>query len=233
MKEPNRINKSQVVIIGMVMTTLVVSIAFLINIMSMKTVHISGTLAEKSLDDLFEQSALVVTGNVSGKSNAFQIKSVSGSVANFTDYQFTIDNALRGFSEDNVITIRVQGGTVGNYTEICEFSPDLVQNHEYLLFLYKPGRGGAYNTAGNYYYILGLTQGAFEKDETGNFVSFSGESLRDEVLISSHNAVPVDEGYFRNEYIDNQRKNLENGFITQEEYDELMANIDQYATIVK
>lgn len=31
----------------------------------------------------------------------------------------------------------------------------------------------------------------------------------------------------------NQELNLQNGFITQEEFDSMMANIDVYATIVK
>lgn len=39
--------------------------------------------------------------------------------------------------------------------------------------------------------------------------------------------------YFREEYIANQKSNLETRFITQEEYDELIKKIDEYASIVK
>lgn len=203
--------------------------------LSHKTVYISGTLVERSLDDLYEQSALVAYGTITGQSEAFQIQNVSGPIANFTDYYFRINSTLRGSAESDTVTVRVQGGTVGNYTEVYEFSPSLEADNEYLLFLYKPGRGGAYNTAGDYYYVLGLTQGSFSEDSNGNFVSESGEVISQESLISALNADdldPVDENYFRNEYIANQQRNLENGFITQEEFDEMMENIDQYATIV-
>ena len=203
--------------------------------LSPETAYISGSLEEKSLDDLYEQSALIALGTVTGKSDAFQIKSVYGSVANFTDYYVNINSALRGVAENGTITVRVQGGTVGNYTEIYEYSPKLELNHKYLLFLYKPGRGGAYNTEGDYYYVLGLTQGVFSENENGDFVSESGEILAQERLISTlsdEDMEPVNENYFRNEYIENQERNLQNGFITQEEFDEMMANIDHYATIL-
>lgn len=204
--------------------------------LSPNTLYVSGTLAERSLDDLYEQSALIALGTVTGKSDAFQIKSVSENVANFTDYYFNINSALRGVAESDTITVRVQGGTVGNYTEIYEFSPKLELNHEYLLFLYKPGRGGAYNTEGDYYYVLGLAQGSFTEDKDGNFVSEMGTVLTHEMLISTlseNEDNPVNENYFRDEYILNQQKNLQNGFITEDEYNEMMANIDQYATIIK
>ena len=55
-------------------------------------------------------------------------------------------------------------------TEVYEHSPVLSGENEYLLFLYKPARGGAYNTDGDYYYILGLTQGTFVMDEEGDFI---------------------------------------------------------------
>lgn len=35
------------------------------------------------------------------------------------------------------------------------------------------------------------------------------------------------------EFLDNQEKNLESGFISQEEYDELIQQANEYATIVE
>lgn len=43
---------------------------------------------------------------------------------------------------------------------------------------------------------------------------------------------PKNPDYFRNEYIENQKRNLENGFISQEEFNQLMDHIDQYATVL-
>ena len=141
---------------------------------------------------------------------------------------------MRGNDSDDELTVRVQGGTIGNVTEVYEHSPVLSGENEYLLFLYKPARGGAYNTDGDYYYILGLTQGTFVMDEEGDFISGTGVALpADDIAQYVNNAGPVNVNYFREEYIANQKRNLETGFITQEEYDELMDEIDEYATIVK
>ena len=59
--------------------------------------------------------------------------------------------------------IRVQGGIVGNRKEIYNPTPDLEYDGEMIPFLYKPGRGGGFNTEGDYYYVLGLPQGIFKK----------------------------------------------------------------------
>jgi len=199
------------------------------------TMYISGTIVERDLDDLLEKSCLVVEGTVVGHSDSFQIKSITGAVANYTDYYLETSTILRGETEDKEVTIRVQGGTVDKYTEIYENSPALKVGDTYLVFLYEPGRGGSFNTAGEYYYILGLTQGVFTKNGNSytpqNGLTVSTEELQIKVTAKSDN--PVDEYYFRNEYIENQKRNLETGFITQEEYDSLMKNIDVYATIIE
>ena len=197
-------------------------------------VFISGTLVERSLDDLFSKSALVVRGTVNESSETFKIQNTNGGVAIFTDYKFDVSELVRGNDLDNELTIRVQGGTIGKETEVYEHSPVLSSENDYLLFLYKPARGGAYNTDGDYYYILGLTQGTFVVNEEGNFISESGGVLfADDIAQYVKTAGPVNTNYFREEYIANQMRNLETGFITQEEYDELIKNIDVYATIVK
>ena len=221
-------NRKKLILFLTVITVTIATIAIGFIKFAPKTVYISGTLVERNFEDLYEQSALIALGTVTEKSEAFQIQNVSGSIANFTDYSFKINSTLRGNADNDTVTVRVQGGTVGNYTEIYEFSPDLEKNKEYLLFLYKPGRGGAYNTEGDYYYVLGLTQGSFSEDQTGNFISQSGEKLTHDNLIAtldSEESKPVDENYFRNEYIENQKRNLQNGFITQQEFDDMMANI--------
>lgn len=88
--------------VGILATLIVTISAAAIGIASHQpheTAYISGLLAPVSTDDLFSQSSLVVRGQVSGRSDSFQIQSPSGSVANFTDYYFTIDNILRGRAE--------------------------------------------------------------------------------------------------------------------------------------
>ena len=196
--------------------------------------RIDGALAYVDIPELFEEATLIVEGTVSGNTDAFQIESVSGTVANFTDYHFDISTAIQGNLDDDInsVDIRVQGGTVGNYTEEYTGSPSFETGKDYLVFLYQPGRGGSFNTAGDYYYVLGLCQGVFSKNGSGQYISQAGRTLSNDNLIMATSDEPKNPDYFRNEYIENQKRNIENGFISQEEFNQLMDHIDQYATVL-
>lgn len=200
-------------------------------------VYVSGILVERSLDDLNALAEVIAIGTITDQSDAFQIKSASGQTANFIDYEFEVSNCLRGAPDIHSLTIRIQGGVVGNREEIYEHNPNLEVGQSYLLFLYQPGRGGSFNTEGNYYYILGLTQGTFQDNGNGSYISKTGVLLEEDALASfiSTYSIQADSGesYFRQEYIENQKRNLENGVITQEQYDYLIDNIDGYATVVE
>ena len=204
-----------------------------------KTVTIEGTLEEKSEDQLFEQSSLIIRGTVNEDAKMFRIQSVSGQTGNFTDYQITVQDVLRGSTDDEIVTVRVRGGTAGGVTEICSPVPVLNAGEEYLLFLYQPGRGGAFNTEGDYYYVLGLPQGTFQRAATtvepqasDVFVSQTGTQMTYGHILSRAGEYPVDPDYFRKAYLENQKLNLENGFITQEEYRKSVENVDVFAGVV-
>ena len=53
-----------------------------------------------------------------------------------------------------------------------------------------------------------------------------------EHILSRADEYPVDADYFRKEYLANQKLNLENGFITQSEYQKNIEDIDAYASVV-
>lgn len=201
------------------------------------TIH--GILEEKTEDQLFEQSSLLIIGTVKGNGNSFQVRKATGETGNFTDYEIDVANTLRGNLEQFSVVVRVRGGTAGGVTEICTPGPELKTGEEYLLFLYKPARGGDFNTEGNYYYVLGLTQGVFqkvsnnaEKLTTDVYKSQNGHEITYARIQERANEYPVNELYFRTEYIENQQRNLENGFITQAEYEQIMSNIDVYESVV-
>lgn len=198
------------------------------------TAYISGQLPHRTTDDLFQQSSLVALGQVTDISDAFRIESTSGGTAIYTDYTFTISRLVRGTNTAESVTVRVPGGTVDHYTEVYEPCAKLEKDGEYLLFLQRPYGGGAYNTAGDYYYVLGLAQGAFTAvdEEKTQFVSQLGVELDLGQMAMAYADEPVDENYARREFIENQQWNLESGFITQEEYDQFMAELDVYATIL-
>ena len=204
-----------------------------------QTVTIEGTLEEKSEDALFEQSSLIIRGTLNEDAEMFQIQSVSGQTSNFTDYKITAEEILRGSTDEETITVRVRGGTAGGVTEIYALAPELNAGEEYLLFLYRPAHGGAFNTEGDYYYVLGLPQGTFQRAATTAepqaadvFVSQTGLEMTYGHILARAEEYPVDASYFRTQYIENQKRNLENGFITQAEYQTRMKELDLYADIV-
>lgn len=200
---------------------------------SNNTQYISGILPRKSLDDLFEQSSLAVIGTVTDK-EGIQIshQEYPDYVQNFTDYYVSISEVIRGATDDNDIVLRIEGGTAGGITQIFDPTAKLEIGKEYLFFLYQPGMGGAFNTEGSYYYILGLPQGVFSSDDPEHYTSQAGETLEMAELISRANEKPVDKDYFRNEFINNQIGNLETGFISAERYNALMNSINGYAKII-
>ncbi len=192
---------------------------------------VDGLLEVKTEDDLFCQSSLIVRGTITERSDAFQVEGVLGQIGIYTDCVVTISDCYRGEPVRDAITVRVNGGVFGDINEVHTLGAQLKTGESYLLFLYQPGYG-LNNAAGNYYYVLGLSQGVFSQQEDGSYLSQFGVNLKEETLTARAKEYPVDPQYFRNEFIENQKGNLERGMITQEEYDMVMAKIDEYAVIV-
>lgn len=215
-----------------------------------EVVHVSGTLVAMDQEDLMEQATLVIRGKVAGQSDAFRVSPVfGGDPTIFTDYYVEVYEVLRGdsASPSDTITVRIQGGTVDNLRVIAEEAAELNADDEVLLYLYTPGMGSGYNTEGDYYYIVGVNQGAYVLDESSEIMKFSasddesfvnkeGEKVdfqetKEEVENFSE-IVPVDEDAVYNDFLETCNKNLKSGFITQEEYDRLLAETREYATII-
>lgn len=204
------------------------------------TQYVSGLLAPKDEDDLIRESSLVIHGKISGQSEAFKIVPVFGdSPSIFTDYYVEIFDVLRGEVGDvtQPISVRVQGGIADDLEVVAEDAPEFTVGDEVLLFLYQPNMGAAYNTEGDYYYVLGLSQGAYFKED--NTDTYSTE-LNIDIVLSEFaeeiNALneefPIDENNEYNTLIENLKKNIETGFITQEEYEDFVAETHEYATII-
>ena len=99
--------------------------------------------------------------------------------------------------------------------------------------------GGSYNTEGDYYYVLGQSQGVYRAIDLTSYSNDEGKmvdvvDLKDDLsamtIAQKQSAENINRFY--EEFIANQKKNLENGFITRAEFDQLMHDIQEYATIV-
>ena len=199
------------------------------------TVYIQGSLAYRSIEDLLDDSAVIATGKITGQSESFKVKhATSGWTEVHTDYYFTIDNVLKGEPYADTVNVRMEGGTVGNYTEIYSGSPEFNQEDEYLLFLRRPSYGGAVTTEGGYYTVYGRGQGTFALDSEGVYRNVeTDEELPGKVFISPHLDEEVDPDKARQEQLEVYEENYRTGFITKEEYDRCVASLDIYAKIVE
>ena len=202
--------------------------------------HTSGTLAYKSMDDLFIESTLVIKGTAQSGTSFKISPTFGGDPQIFTDYIIDIDEIYRSDGEKlSNVTVRVMGGTVDDEELIADQEPRLFEGKTFLLFLKQPGVGAGYNTKGDYYYVCGAIQGTFDMDTENIFTSQSGDGQTLELTdfsekIKQYNEkYPVDKELYKNTFIENLKRNLESEFITKEEYDLYYKEIFEYATIVK
>lgn len=228
-----------------------------------------------SLDQLLEESTLVVRGRVTEASAPFLIRNASRTdQQTYTDYRVEAEEILRGEAVQDEITVRMEGNPQDDSVVYLD-APVLEEGKEYLLFLQKHNIGGGFHTGEDCYYIHGSRQGVYEP------VEFSAAKLQKELLVSQENllktedrpgepfrvvhrdaeelrlagkgtddgvlewealvdkaakvntAVPVDEDFVRKELEKNLRSSTDSGFLTEEEYESLLAELDQYAEIVK
>lgn len=206
-----------------------------------------------SLEEMVEMSSLVIRGRVLGFDYLTIQEAGSEATMPYTDYYVEVLDILRGEPYDSErIIVRAEGG---ENDELIAINEDLCLSvgEEYVFFLYTPAVSGArYNTEGDYYSIIYKNVGLFNVGEkrSGSADSESAprkiapyyktELNRDELDYSAfsekmeeyNEQIPVDEDYFLKRAQDGLKKNLDSGYISQEEYDSAMAGLEQHGEIL-
>lgn len=195
---------------------------------------ISGSLLKITADDMLRDASVIAKGSLIGESSPFKIRQVNGDKSVFTDYYFELQNVIRGeVAPGERVSVRVRGGEAADYIVVDETSPNFAMDQEYLLFLQAPGMGGGYNTVGDYYYIMGVSQGIFTEESDGVYTSEHGEEIN---LAATPMAIlesePIPDAIL-NYYLDALQKNVDSGFISEEEYNLYVAQADEYAAVIK
>lgn len=205
------------------------------------------TFARTTVPELIKESSLVVVGTYKEPSQSFMIQYVNGGMSIFTDHYFEVTETFRGEApEDNIVAVRQEGGTIGN--DVLEISPscDFQEGKSYLLLLYQPASGGGYNTEGDYYYLRGEVYGAYPldgasltEDGTGQVVNEVGSNAIQvadfQQQVDYYNeTTPPDEAekLVQEQVLENMKENVRSGMMTQEEYDQAVAEKEEYATYV-
>lgn len=201
--------------------------------------EIHGSIAYRSMEDLKRLSSHIIYGEVVDETVIQVAPTDGGKPINFTNYSvIPIQNIYGKLDTAEPITVRVMGGSNEALEVIYDGAPDIKVGDRSIFFLNKSDVGGLYITKDDYYMITGDNQGVFHPDpnEEGAFVSVAEERIQLSKFASQmkmYRSSQAAEDIWRLEAIDALQGNLERGFITQEEYDQAMKALDEYATVIE
>lgn len=205
------------------------------------TCVISYTVAELSMEEMLEKSHLVVRGVLTEVSPAARVDFENGGNSIFTNYTFDVKETYRGKEKDQVV-VSEEGGQVGNMEFVCEGGPSFELGKEYVLFLYRPMPGYGLATEEEYYWLVVYDQAVYEVESSADgsaMAVFQNDGAKSSLQTFSNRIKELDQEYpvnynwEREEMIENMKANLESGFITKEESEQMLAELYQYAKIVE
>ena len=204
--------------------------------------NVSGVVVQLTFEEMLGKCHLAVMGEVTGVSEPFAVKPVNGGDAsNFFEYELTVEDAYIGdASAGDKVNVRVTGGLVGNVQTYCAETPNFEIGTKVIAILKKATKGSnLYVTDEDYYLIVGVNQGIFTIEPSGDSVSSivelksrKVEDVKAAIIeFSKTYEVDIDDTY--KNAINKLNESLKNGRITQEEYDISLRNIESYAERVE
>ncbi len=206
-----------------------------------------------TFEDLVARSSVIIRGRILGFDFMKVKHATLDSTETFTKYYVEVLDVLRGETyNDKVVEFIVAGG---------EDNDQIFRNNdyvftvgdEYLLFMWMPKTiGTSYYPDGDYYTLTDGTAGYYKSSEETaknargitvpqSFRPVVPTAIKDETLtylefiedIKEYNkTIPVDENAQRKQLESAYANNLKSGMMTQEEYDEAMAEFGKYGTIL-
>ena len=163
----------------------------------------------------------------------------------FTQYQFEVDDVIRGdVSAGESIGIRFEGGQKGSLKVINHDDEDIKikDSDKMVLFLYRVTVGGGYTTNDEYYQVVGgSNQGIFFLDESAEKETYKSNSQNFDALewgtakaqlLEVANELPIDQSGLLEYETEQLKAELESGKITQDEYNATLESYTKYATII-
>lgn len=203
-------------------------------------VHISGLMPALTEQEMIEKSHLIVKGTFEDKSKAFQVRSADQTEeSNFTDYYLTVEEVYRGDAvAGDIIAVRIQGGFVGTVNVVSDMDPEINVGDTVFVHLYQPGIGGGFETNEDYYYVLSGIDGLFHYEDETTLVNPKTKGTKNIPELKAeiqriNQTTPVNKNWVYEESLENAKKNLETGFITEKEYNEMLKEQQTYGTVTK
>lgn len=157
------------------------------------TIGVSSLVEYLSPDNLTEDSDLVLIGSVKeilpakwsppdGKEPLNPIEDLGPYVVIYRDVVVSVDEYLKNPLSSNEVTVRTQGGTIGNLTMDAEDEPSFETGEKVLLYLVEDTYPATKALGPEHYVIYGCFQGKFSLTEDGKAVS-KGETVELEEML--------------------------------------------------
>jgi hypothetical protein len=153
----------------------------------------SASLVPLNSEELSNNSYTILIGTVK-EINPSKWNSVDGKRPNgidsfsmehliYTDIIISVDKYLKNPLSSKEVTVRVDGGTVGNDTYEAMYEPSFNSNEKVLLYLTKDATNRTKNISPEHYRVTGCMQGKFTLTHNGEAVR-PGENFSQNELLS-------------------------------------------------
>ena len=124
---------------------------------------ISGAMPNYSLEELAGETKYAIIGNVK-EITSIIVETDRMNETVFSDVVITVKNDLAGKYEKEEISVRIQGGTVGNFTTISEPSAKFIVGDDVLFFVADKEPDSMW---GDNYYVAGGYLGKYHLSDDG------------------------------------------------------------------
>lgn len=146
------------------------------------TIGVSSSIAYLSPDNLTKDSDIVLTGSVKeilpakwstsdGKEPLNPIEDLGPYVLIYRDVVVSVDEYLKNPLSSDEVTVRTQGGTIGNLTMDAEDEPFFEIGEKVLLYLVEDTYPVTKDLGPDHFVVYGCFQGKFSLTEEGKAVS--------------------------------------------------------------
>ena len=225
---------------------LAVSLTSIINAVNLNKVVVRSIMPDYDFNELITQSQVIVKGTVKGGADTLIVHPLTGADDTvYTQYQFEVSDVIRGdIAAGETIAVRFHGGKKGDLMVIDEDEQaNLKDGEQYVLFLRRVTVGGGCTTADEHYLTVGGSeQAVFYQDKAADTLTFKSDKLSYEPLVWDSakaellklaSELPTDQGGLYDYEVSQLDLKLENGEITQDEYDRTLEGYSIYAQIVE
>lgn len=203
-----------------------------------KIIHsVSALYPAYSIEELVKYSDIIAIGEIVAKSDLLEIEPVGGGDTSlFTDYVIQLNEVFKGeeSKETDTVNLRMRGGENEEKIVIDVEMPKVNIGDKYLFFLVYPKTGGGYTTKDEHILLTGGPQGLFNL--SANHDEYKDKGLNKAINKNNLLKLVHDPSLTKSKEEADQyyglKQNLKTGFITQEEYDEAIKQLNEYAKIV-